>query len=365
MQNPKTTGVYIHIPFCRSKCYYCGFVSCVNLNIMRQYVNSLKQEIKERISGNVDTVYVGGGTPSVLYNGMLTEIIDAVKDNANITKDCEITVEANPDSCNDEFLCEAVNCGVNRLSMGIQSLNDNVLSRIGRRHNAEQARTAVFRAKEYGLKNISCDLMLGLPEQTLQDVIFAIDTLSEWGVKHISAYALSVEENTPLYAGGYKVSDDDAADMYEYAYSKLCENGFFRYEVSNFCRDGYYSRHNKKYWLLEPYTGVGVAAHSFDGRMRLNNTSDINRYIAGCRDEQKHEVTNGEKTEEYIMLGLRTSDGLNLNTLSEICGYDWKKTKSDEINRLESDGFLQVRGNILTLTDKAYFVMNEIIVRLM
>ena len=360
----KKTGVYVHIPFCRSRCVYCAFCSSVDEYLQKDYCRALVREIDERVCGEVDSVYIGGGTPSVLERGLITEILSAVRSRANVYKDSEITVEANPDSCTDEFLDEIVSAGVTRLSLGVQSLNSDVLSRAGRRHDSDGARKAVRRALSHGLKNISCDLMIGLEGQTQSDIIRAVEELSYLGVKHISLYALSVEEGTPLYARGYSVDADCAADDYAAAYEKLKECGFERYEVSNFCKNGKFSRHNFGYWLRAPYIGVGASAHSFDGLIRSYNTSNIASYINGDREESRATVTKSEALEEYIMLGLRTARGIKFSELNALGGEYWAEKKHAEIDELSSRGFIEKTADGIRICENAYYVMNEIIVKL-
>ncbi len=357
-------GLYVHIPFCRSRCSYCGFVSCTDICAAEKCVGSLVSEMRERAGGEADTVYIGGGTPSVLPRGLLTKIFGALRENFAISENAEITAEANPDSCDSEFLHEARACGINRLSLGVQTLNDCLLARIGRRHNAEQAYRAVRSAQKAGITNIGCDLMLALPEQTEKDVVYAVDTLASWGVKHISAYSLSVEKETALYNSGYAPDEDRAADMYEAAYGRLKAHGFERYEVSNFCKAGYQSRHNLKYWRLEPYAGLGAAAHSYNGTVRSRNTSNISEYISGRRGEVCEQTSMSEKLEEYIMLGLRTKYGVEFSKLNALFGGDWLKAKAREISELCEGGYIRRSERGITLTEKAYFVMNSVILRL-
>ena len=207
--------------------------------------------------------------------------------------------------------------------------------------------------------------MLGLPGQTEQDIAAAVDELCARGITHMSVYALGVEEGTPLYADGYRPDEDVCADMYDLAYERLRSNGFARYEVSNFCREGYRCRHNYKYWTLAPYIGVGVAAHSFDGNCRSYNTSDIAAYIAGDRDARTQTLTPAERLEEYVMLGLRTCDGISFARASELAGYDWQKSKARELQRLTDLHCLQRTKHGVRLAEKAYYTMNEIIVRLL
>ncbi len=360
-RNKQSTGLYIHIPFCRSRCSYCGFVSCVNIERANDYVNALTSEISQRVKGNIDSIYVGGGTPSVLPAGLLGKIFSAVRKKADISKDCEITCEANPDSCTSEFLSEATDCGVNRISLGVQSLNDDILRAIGRRHTARVACDAVRLVLKHGINNVSCDMILGLPEQTENDVVDTVNAFADLGVKHVSAYALSVEKGTAMYESGYKPDDDFAADLYDVAYSELKSRGYGRYEVSNFCVDGYFSRHNMKYWTRKPYIGVGAAAHSFYGGARSYNTSDISAYSNGKTTEQTELVDGRQAFEEYVMLGLRTSDGINVDDYFDMGA---PADKYREIERLVKEGFIKIADKRISLTERAFYVMNEIILRL-
>ncbi len=357
-------GVYVHIPFCHSRCAYCSFVSSVGGVNVDSYVATLIREIRERVHGIIDSVFVGGGTPSVLPHGRLTEIFGALRSVSSFSPDCEITTEANPESCTPAFLDEACACGVNRLSLGVQSLNDTVLVRIGRRHTAAQAFAAIEQAQAHGLKNVNADLIVGLPEQTEQDIRYAVNALCERGVTHMSVYALSVEENTPLYDSGYRTDDDTAADLYETAYACLRSHGMQRYEVSNFCFPGYRCKHNFGYWTRKPYFGVGAAAHSFSGTVRSYNTSDIAQYVAGNRAERFESINAAEALEEYVMLGLRTVDGIAFSELNRLSGTDWKKSREKALNRLSTDGLIHFTENGIALAEKAYFVMNDVIVRL-
>lgn len=360
----KKTGVYVHIPFCRSRCSYCGFVSSVDEFNPHDYVAALINEIGERVSGDVDTIYIGGGTPSILPRGLLARIFKAIREHANIASGGEITVEANPDSCTDEFLDEIKESGVNRISLGVQSLDDSQLKAVSRRHTAAQAIDAVKRIFRRGLNNVSCDIIIGLPGQTEKSLLDSVQILSDLDVSHISCYALSVEEGTPLYKSGYSFDDDIAADMYESAYNKLLDCGFGRYEVSNFCRNGKYCRHNVKYWTLEPYIGVGAAAHSFCDNRRSYNTSDIGRYIAGDRCEKGEIVSEKDLLEEYIMLGMRTAAGIDFYRLDTMSGYDWRKSKERELDELFSANMIERTRNGICLAENAYFVMNEVILKL-
>ncbi len=363
--NERDTGVYVHIPFCNGRCAYCDFVSSVGQFDARAYVAALCREITERAPAYVDTVFIGGGTPSVLPRGALTEILQTLRSRACFSADCEITCEANPESCSDAFLREAVQSGVNRLSLGVQSLCDEILASVGRRHTAQQALAAVARAKAHGIQNINCDLMLGLPHQSAPDVAHAVNALAACGVTHVSAYALTVEEGTPLHRAGFTVNGDYAAELYDVAWGRLRALGFERYEVSNFCRPRKRCRHNYKYWTLSPYVGVGAAAHSYNGHCRSYNTSDIAAYIRGERNETVQTVTAADTLEEYILLGLRTADGISFAALDRLCGGDWAAQKRDALRPLLAAGLLEYTAGGIRLGEKAFYTMNEVIVRLL
>ena len=360
----KGTGLYVHVPFCKSRCGYCAFVSSVHEFSQADYIRALENEIVERVHGAIDTVFIGGGTPSVLERGLLSRIFATVRRTARLAEDAEITVEANPDSFTPDFIEETLSCGVNRISLGVQSLNDEVLRAAGRRHTAEQALRAVESAVAH-FPRVSCDLMIGLPTQTEQDVLTAVDTLSGAGVGHLSLYALSVEEGTPLAHTGYAPDEDGSAACYAAAYERIKAHGLNRYEVSNFCREGQACRHNLKYWHREPYIGVGAAAHSFNGTERYSNTEDIGRYIAGDRAAQKTVLTPAEALEEELMLSLRTADGADYKALSSLFNGDWRAHKEGVLSSLFAGGFLEPTESGFRLTESAYYVMNEIIVRLL
>lgn len=357
-------GIYIHIPFCKKRCGYCSFVSCTDFSRQKAYVRALLSELAaRRQSGGFDTIYIGGGTPSTLYRGGLTEIISAVSAGYALSSP-EITVECNPDSADDGFFAECADCGVNRVSLGLQTANDRLLSRIGRPHVYGQFLRAYERAKNL-TENVSVDLMLGLPDQDMRDLSDSLQKVVGLGPKHVSLYALKVEEGTPLYKEGFVPDEDAEADMYETAYRTLTENGFSRYEVSNFAVPGFESRHNSKYWDLTEYLGFGVAAHSLDGGVRSANTENIAAYIAGRRETERREIPDDERREEYIMLRLRTHDGIDLNDYRARFGRDLLFEKKAEIDGLVRGGFLCREGAKLALCEQAFYVMNSVVLRLL
>lgn len=356
----KKYGVYIHIPFCKSKCKYCSFVSTSDLSLEKAYVDALVGEIykNEQIGSSVDTVYFGGGTPSCVKRGSLSRIFEALKQTFEILPGAEITVECNPESVTAEFVDECKGFGANRISMGLQSTCNDVLSAVGRLHTYESYRAAldILRA---GFDNISTDMILGLPQQDMRDLDKAVDTVA--GMKHVSVYALSVEKGTPLYAAGYSVDDDIVAERYEYMYEKLTKRGFRRYEVSNFAKQGFESRHNVKYWRCEPYLGFGAAAHGYDGGyIRYAHTDDINKYIADpCT--YKVALTENDRYNEYIMLALRTERGIDRREFYRDFGYDFCAANEKFVEQYAKIGAIVVDDTNIRISPEKMFVMNGII----
>lgn len=349
-------GIYIHIPFCAKRCFYCSFVSGMPHDRMRLYVAALIREIKERLDGDeISTVYIGGGTPSVLYEGAIYDILSSVRKRCNLAKDAEITVECNPDSVTEEFVTEICAAGVNRVSIGLQTDNDRLLKEINRPHNKEDFLRAWKMLDK--IKNKNVDLMLGLPRQTKEDLMSSLSLVVSLNAPHISLYALKVEEGTPLYESGFTVDDDFEADLYDMAYNSLISHGYRRYEVSNFCKDNMYSRHNFSYWDMTEYYGFGIAAHSFLNGKRIANDDNIDKYILG---KNERFVEDSNWVEEYIMLSLRTDKGIDLRRLSAH-GMDLLAEKGKVISNYIENGFLIKEGDFLRLGDGAFYIMNDII----
>ncbi len=362
----KTYGVYIHIPFCKAKCSYCAFVSTPDISLKQRYIKALLREIAECSAkgGIVDTVYIGGGTPSCLDGGELYSILCAVRKAFRVTPNAEITVEANPESCGDGFVSACKDSCVNRVSMGLQSSDDEILKTVGRIHCYADFVSAAERLASCGINNISSDIILGLPRQTQTDVKKCIETFDAL-CSHASVYALNVECNTPLFDSGYSPDDDSVADLYEFAVRELAKRGFSRYEVSNFARCGSYSRHNLKYWQYMPYIGFGAAAHGFDGqRVRYGNSDDIIKYIGGERPNTV-ELSDKDVYNEYIMLALRTERGISVCDFISRFGCGLNDMSVGEAEKLESEGLLINDGKTMRLTPDKMFVMNGIIERLM
>ncbi len=323
--NKTPLGIYVHVPFCRSKCQYCDFYSLTTKDdkIIDGYLDAICAHIKEAGSlapgYKVDTIYFGGGTPSFFGADGMATILTTIRRNFDVDNNAEITFEANPDSVSDKLLHRLRAEGFNRVSLGVQCDNDEILKKIGRPHTYAQAVTAFQRIRKAGYRNTSIDLIYGLPGQTLRDWQETLENVLRLNPEHISCYGLKVEEGTPLYE--YRdlanlPSDDDQADMYLAAVEALSERGFRQYEISNFCRKGMYSRHNMKYWTGGEYLGFGPSASSDFAGKRFTLVRNVQAYIDGIRGngevmEDVQEIPLRERAGEYLMLRLRTSTGIS------------------------------------------------------
>lgn len=321
--NP-TLGLYIHIPFCRSKCAYCDFYSLSGMETrMDEYQRALLAHLAESApmagSYTVDTVYFGGGTPSIYGEKRLTQLLKHIKKLYRLDPSAEITTEANPDSVDFKMLKGLRRAGFNRISLGVQSADDAQLSSIGRPHTFEQAGQAVAWARGAGFENISVDLIYGLPGQSLSSWQETVEQVLVLSPEHISAYGLKVEEGTPLFRrveeGEILPDDDTQADCYLWAVNRLAEAGYKQYEISNFAKDGLVSRHNLKYWMTHPYMGFGPGAHSDFGGRRYSFVRDLDSYIKGVLHtgtivDEDEPIAQKERSCEYLMLRLRTCRGI-------------------------------------------------------
>lgn len=326
-------GLYIHIPFCKKKCIYCDFFSIANMSDEAEYVLALLSEFDMRISelkgADIETIYIGGGTPSVLSEANLSCLIEGLKQRLDFNKVQEFTIEVNPDDVTQEFANRIVALGINRVSMGVQSFVDSELKLINRRHDAKGAVQAVETLKAAGISNISIDLIYGLPTQTLDSWLYSVAEAIKLNVKHISAYSLSYEEGTALYVLRERgkiteCDEDDCVKMYDLLVVMLREAGFLHYEISNFAQSQFYSRHNSNYWNKTPYLGLGCSAHSYDGKERSYNVADVKKYVmeisSGATVKEVDETQPWEQYNEDIMIGLRTMWGVDLSEIDKRYG---------------------------------------------
>ncbi|MCQ2266959.1 MAG: radical SAM family heme chaperone HemW [Bacteroidaceae bacterium] len=364
-------ALYIHIPFCKTRCAYCSFYSTTSYNLMDRYVSALCHEMSLREHFDISTVYIGGGTPSQLGEERLSQLLSAVRKHFHVKDEAEITVEVNPDDITTQLTEILYHNGVNRVSMGVQSFDETELRSINRRHTAQQAVYAVQMIKAAGISNISIDLMYGLPGQTLQTFANSVNKAIGLPVTHISSYALSIEEGTLLHrqlqAGLISETDEEITiAMYNLLRHRLQEAGFEHYEISNFARPGYSSRHNSSYWDGTPYIGLGPGAHGYDGHCtRRQNTPNLQSYINAKGDvPHTHEhLSEDERYDELIFTRLRTAKGLQLSLVSD----DRRKYLLHMAEPHLAAGRLTLAEGetVLRLTDKGLFVSDDIFADLM
>ena len=351
-------GLYIHVPFCLSKCPYCDFYSVKHDNeIAESYTQAVIRNI-QHYGGKFDTVYFGGGTPFLLWE----KICDTLGF-VDTATGSEITVEANPCTVDAQKLAALRDMGVNRISFGVQSLCDDELKALGRRHNADTAVNAIKIAKEQGFNNISADIMLGTPMQTLDSLTYTIQQLSELPVTHISAYMLKIEENTPFAKANLELPDEDeVCSLYLKATEQLANSGFEQYEISNYSRKGFPCRHNLKYWNCEEYLGIGPAAHSYYKGKRFYVERDLNSFVSD--EYQKTSIEDGDPggCEEYAMLRLRLTDGLSLSEYKSRGGD--AEMLCSELNNIPCE-YYSFDGDNVSLTPKGFLVSNMLIGKLL
>lgn len=367
------SGLYVHIPFCKSRCIYCAFYSTILTQEMAAYVDSLCKEISLRRQ-DWTTVYIGGGTPSRLSPDLLRKLFG----NIDCGKAKEITIECNPDDVSSDFASLLASLPVNRVSLGIQTFSDSRLRFLRRRHNSSQAIRAVERLRKAGIDNISIDLMYGFPDETSADWLSDIDVALSLSPNHISAYMLTLEENTPLYnmkkEGKLKECDEELArEMYYTLIDRLCSSGYDHYEISNFALPGFRSVHNSGYWKGEPYVGVGAAAHSYlisDGQeSRQWNIGDVRRYIESMSEGKRlfgsEILTDNEIFNDMIMLSLRTREGIDLKKISDKWGDNRLEYIKENAKKYVDSGLLLLSPSRLSLSREGLFVSDMITSSLM
>lgn len=357
-------GIYVHVPFCVSKCAYCNFYSFRSDDeTMDRYTAKTEEDIKKRgalIVRPVASIYLGGGTPSLLGGDRIAGIVNCIKETFNVLPDAEITMEANPADNLAETFKAAHEAGVNRISLGVQSADKEELLKLGRRQNNDDVIRTVADAKAAGIDNISVDIMLGLPKQTVKSLDKTVDFLLALEPKHISAYILKVEQGTPFMTSPYKVElpDDDAvADLYEHLCNRLADADFIHYEISNFCKASYHSCHNTHYWKTGEYLGFGPAAHSFYEGKRFYNEDSLEKYL---QDEPSIPDGNGGDVFEKVMLGLRLKEGISISEIENefsVC-LDEMKTEAEA---LQKSGLVSVTDDRISITEKGMAVSNSII----
>lgn len=362
-------GIYVHIPFCVKKCDYCDFVSYSDkFNIQEEYVKKLIEEIEDNEEllkqNEITTIYIGGGTPSSIKPDLIKNILDKIYEVSNIkNKDkIEITIEVNPGTTTKNNLQLYRNCGINRLSIGLQSTNNNILKSIGRIHNYEQFLDTYNWATEAGFDNINVDLMLGIPNQAIGDLKESLEAITNLKPepKHISVYSLIVEEGTEidkkLNSGKIKLPDEEAErNQYKYTKNYLELNGYKHYEISNFAKEGYESKHNINCWKQKQYVGFGLAAHSYVNNKRYSNTDNLDEYLNKGSKELKiiHEEQNQEDMKkEYMLLGLRKLDGINISEFKLKFGDNPIYSFRNELQKLVEQELIEIDLDNIRLTNK-------------
>lgn len=365
-------GLYIHIPFCLKKCNYCDFVSaqCDNETI-NAYFGALKHEIAAYKGICIDTVFFGGGTPSCVAAHHIADILEAVHTHMSIKNGSEITIEANPCTITPDKLNIYRQIGINRISLGVQSLQDNELAALGRIHTADEAVKAVDMLQKSGFTNYNLDLMLAIPHQTPDTLRDTLSKAVALAPAHISAYSLIIEEGTPFYRlaqnGSLPLPDEDTErTLCDFAYDFLQSCGYNRYEISNFAKNGHESRHNLKYWQCLPYIGLGTSAHSFDGTKRYFNTSDTDEYIrmlnsSGCAKCGEEILSEDDKISEYIIMSLRLSRGIIFDEFFERFGFRFEDRYQNTIQKHLRNGFFDINSTGIHFTNDGFALSNPIL----
>ena len=365
----KKIGIYVHIPFCKQKCYYCDFVSYAKCEEkVEKYIQALKKEIEKESKNKkeyiINTVYIGGGTPSFIDEKYIKEILTTIKENYSIVNEAEITIEVNPGTVNEEKLQLYKEIGINRLSIGLQSTKNKLLKEIGRIHTYEEFLECYNLARNVGFENINVDLMLGLPNQKIIDVEESLKEIIKLNPNHISFYSLIVEENTPidkmLEEGQIKLPDEEIErSMYWRAKQILEENNYIHYEISNFAKEGCESKHNLNCWNQEEYLGFGVASHSYIDNKRYSNTDYIEEYVNNINEDdlnKNREIceiqTEEEKKKEYMLLGLRKIEGINVQEFKNKFVDNPIYVFHNELEKLVNQNLIEIDLNQIKLTAK-------------
>ncbi len=364
-------GIYVHIPFCKKKCDYCDFISyCDKGMLISDYIESVIKEIEsQNIQSKITTVYIGGGTPSYIDSKYIIKILEKIKEK-NISEDAEITIEVNPGTVTEKKLKDYINCGINRLSIGLQSTKDEILKEIGRIHEYADFLNTYNMAKKIGFNNMNVDLMIGLPNQKIIDIKESLEKILELNPNHISVYSLILEEGTPLFKkvedGVLKIPDEELErNMYWYVKNTLELNGYKHYEISNYAKEGYESKHNLNCWNQKEYIGIGCAAHSYKNITRYSNTENIEEYINNihkkCFEKNRiiHEVqTEEDARKEFMLLGLRKIDGVKINEFKNKFGDNPIYLYRNQLNKLSKENLIILDNDNIRLSNRGIDLAN-------
>ncbi|MFC1828977.1 radical SAM family heme chaperone HemW [Thermodesulfobacteriota bacterium] len=376
-------GLYVHIPFCLAKCLYCDFYSTADLSFKTEFIDALVGEMEMRGSDGLefDSLYIGGGTPSVLEGEEIRRIIEAARRRFCILADAEITLEANPGTLGPDTLSACRDAGANRINIGVQSFRDKNLEFLGRIHTGRDAALALETARNSGFTNIGADLVYGLPEQIREDWLRDLAQVVEFGPEHLSCYMLTYEPGTPLNISRLDsrfrpLPDDQVGDLFETARTFLSRSGYHQYEISNFARsssegpEAFRSRHNQKYWSHAPYTGLGPSAHSFDGKQRQWNVSSVKQYIAHLSSgrlpvAEKESLSREQLMMEAVFLGLRQTRGISVDEFDRNHGVRFKTKFGEALNTLEGKGYIELTENRCALTSRGMLFLDSIVAMLL
>lgn len=373
----KKIGIYVHIPFCKRKCFYCDFCSYANkTSLQERYVQALTKEITHRSKKNdnykIDTIYIGGGTPSLIDSKFIKEILDCIKTNYNVCEDAEITIEINPGTVDENKIKSYKEDGVNRVSIGLQSCDDKLLEEIGRIHTYQDFENVYKMVNEVGINNINVDLMIGLPTQTIEDIEKTLDKIIEKNPNHISVYSLIIESGTVMerLIGENKLTlpdDETERKMYWLVKEKLEKNGYKQYEISNFAKEGFESKHNSNCWNQQEYLGFGIAAHSYIDNIRFSNISNLEKYIENIEENKfdnnsiiQEKQDSNSKMNEYMILGLRKIDGINYNEFYKKFKMHCQEVYKNEIEKLTKEGLITESKNGIKLSKKGLDLANVV-----
>ena len=372
----KKLGLYIHIPFCEHKCDYCDFYSVTKFNDYVRYTDALllqMEDFSEKASDYiVNTIYIGGGTPTVLPVKRMLEIIDGIYRNFNVAENVEFTMEANPATVNKKMLKKYYKAGVNRLSFGMQSAIDEELAALSRIHTFEEFVNSYNMAKKAGFENINVDIMYGIPGQTQRSLGYTLEQVCDLEPTHISLYGLKIEEGTPFFEKKDKLElpdEDTEYDMYKYSVDYLRFRGYWQYEISNFSKDGFKCKHNLKYWNCQEYLGLGPAAHSYFSDRRFSYKRSVPMFMdaleyvdAGINIlEEDYAITPEERVDEYIMLKLRLTEGINVNEFKYSFNKDFSQMFEKELKLYIDNGFMEFKNGHYYFTTKGMYVSNYIL----
>ena len=366
-------GVYVHIPFCVKKCNYCDFCSYAGLydEYADAYIERLlseAEEYKSRGHLTADTLYFGGGTPSLLSAKRLEKILNSLNRTFGFSPDTEITLEANPGTVDRERLSDYRSLGVNRISVGLQSIHDNELKKLGRIHTHSDFLACYDALRSVGFDNVSVDLMYGIPEQTSRSFSETLDAVSALAPEHISAYGLILEEGTRFFEERENLSlpdEDEECEMYRLACDRLSSSGYLHYEISNYAKAGRESRHNLKYWLGEEFVGLGAAAYSYLDGARYGNPRSLSRYMSGMPRENTDRLTADDEKFEYAMMRLRLSRGINLKEYEQRFGVSFLDGRARDIDRYIAHGLMVLRDGSLAFTERGFYLSNSVMAEIL